>query len=179
MAANQNKLSVPEASKARYQEIGALIEAFCQEKLNSEYEVLCKELTAALGRKRPSPILRGQVKSWACGIVYAIGSINFLFDKSQQPHIRADELCAWFGVAPTTGSSKSREIQKLFRIAVFDPKWTLPSRMEDNPSVWMIMVNGFIVDARMLPRDFQEEAFRQGLIPYLPEEDESSEDDLL
>ena len=33
---------------------------------------------------------------------------------------------------------------------------------------WMIQVNGLIVDARHLPRDIQEEAFRKGLIPYIP-----------
>jgi hypothetical protein len=30
------------------------------------------------------------------------------------------------------------------------------------------MVNGLIVDARSLPRPMQEEAFRKGLIPYVP-----------
>jgi hypothetical protein len=33
---------------------------------------------------------------------------------------------------------------------------------------WFIQVNGLIVDARRAPREIQEEAFRQGLIPYLP-----------
>ena len=35
---------------------------------------------------------------------------------------------------------------------------------------WMISVNGFIVDARRLKREVQEEAFRKGLIPYVPGE---------
>ncbi len=51
-----------------------------------------------------------------------------------------------------------------------DMQWTLPSRMEQNPMAWMISVNGFIVDARSLPRSLQEEAYRKGLIPYIPEE---------
>ena len=34
---------------------------------------------------------------------------------------------------------------------------------------WMIQVNGFLVDARFLKREIQEEALRQGLIPYIPE----------
>ena len=33
---------------------------------------------------------------------------------------------------------------------------------------WMISVDGFIMDARSLPRLVQEEAYRKGLIPYLP-----------
>ena len=34
---------------------------------------------------------------------------------------------------------------------------------------WMIQFNGFLVDARILKREFQEEALRMGLIPYIPE----------
>jgi hypothetical protein len=33
---------------------------------------------------------------------------------------------------------------------------------------WMIEFNGFILDARYLKREIQEEAFRKGLIPYIP-----------
>jgi hypothetical protein len=34
--------------------------------------------------------------------------------------------------------------------------------MGENPMAWMIEVNGFIVDARYLKREFQEEALRKG-----------------
>ena len=40
--------------------------------------------------------------------------------------------------------------------------------MEQNPIAWMIQINDLIVDARQLPRKLQEEAFRKGLIPYIP-----------
>jgi len=42
----------------------------------------------------------------------------------------------------------------------------------------MITVNGFIVDARSLPRPIQEEAYRKGLIPYLPKDSSSDENGL-
>jgi hypothetical protein len=66
----------------RFQEICALTDMLCEEKLNGEYATLCRELAAVLARKRPSPLNGGQVKTWACGIVYTVGSVNFLFDKS-------------------------------------------------------------------------------------------------
>jgi hypothetical protein len=53
---------------------------------------------------------------------------------------------------------------------MMEPRWTLPSRMENNFMAWNVMLNGFIVDARRLPRHLQEEAYRKGLIPYLPPE---------
>jgi hypothetical protein len=50
----------------------------------------------------------------------------------------------------------------------FDPNWCLPSKIDANPMVWYIMVNGYIMDARTAPREIQAEAFRLGLIPYIP-----------
>jgi hypothetical protein len=43
-------------------------------------------------------------------------------------------------------------------------------KVNDNLLVWMIQVNGFVIDARHAPREIQEEAFRKGLIPYIPAE---------
>jgi hypothetical protein len=168
-------LSVPDTLQPRYQEIVTMTDTLCQEKLNAEYAILCKELAAALARKRPSPLVGGQAKSWACGIVYTIGFVNFLFDKTQTPHMRADELCAWFGVAASTGGNKAKQIRDMLDITQFDPKWTLPSMVDQNPIAWMVSVNGLIVDARSLPRVLQEEAYRKGLIPYVPGESEPPE----
>jgi hypothetical protein len=83
-----------------------------------------------------------------------------------------------FGVSTATGSAKATAIRKLLKIQGFEQEWTLPSRMEQNPMIWMIQVNGLILDARRLPREIQEDAFRKGLIPYIPADraGESAED---
>ena len=159
---------VPAALQDKYDEIVALTDRFCQQYLIEEYRDLCRRMAATLGRKRPSPLVTGKSNTWACGIVYAVGRVNFLFDKSQTPHMRADELCPHFGLSPKTGSAKSTAIMDLLKIGPMDPKWTLPSRLADNPMAWLIQVNGLIVDARKAPRAIQEEAFRRGWIPYLP-----------
>lgn len=159
---------VPAALQVKYDEIVALTDTFCQRHLNEEYRDLCRRMAATLCRKRPSPVTTGKTNTWACGIVYSVGRINFLFDKSQTPHMRADELCQHFGLSPKTGSAKSTAIMELLKSGQMDPHWTLPSRMGDNPMAWLIQVNGLIVDARHAPREIQEEAFRRGMIPYLP-----------
>ena len=41
--------------------------------------------------------------------------------------------------------------------------------IDKNPLAWMIQVNGLIIDARHAPRAIQAEAFRKGLIPYIPD----------
>ena len=50
----------------------------------------------------------------------------------------------------------------------FDPQWTLPSLVEKNPLFWMAEVNGLLVDLRDMPREIQEIAFQDRLIPYIP-----------
>lgn len=107
-----------------FETIVSLTNDFCKTHLNEEYAELCRKLAEKLARKRPSPLLSGKPNTWACGIVRAIGMVNFLDDRS---------------------------------------------RLNENPQVWMINVNGFLLDARHLKREIQEEALRQGLIPYIPE----------
>ena len=150
---------------------GELIEmtdAFCKEFLNEEYAELCRKLATALARKRPSPLLQGKLETWACGVVRTIGWVNYLDDRSQKPHLKLPFIDKAFGVAESTGQGKSKLIRKMFKIRNFDPKWTLPSRMEDNPLVWMLTVNGFMMDIRNAPREAQVVAFEKGLIPYIP-----------
>lgn len=163
---------VPVAMQDRYREITALTDAFCAQHLTDEYRDLCRRLVATLCRKRPSPLVNGPARSWACGVAYAIGRINFLFDKSQRPHMRADALWQHFGLSTQTGSARSGVILNLLKIGQLDPRWSLPSQLARNPLAWLIEVDGLIVDARRIPRNLQEEAFRQGVIPFIPDEDQ-------
>ena len=166
---SQDQERVPKKLRARYDEIVALTDAVCREYLNDEYAQLCRKLAATLSRKRPSPLERGRAKSWAAAIAHTIGQVNFLFDKSQTLHIRADELAQCFGVSKSTAGNKAKDIRDMLNIGMMDFKWTLPSRMDDNPMAWMVSVNGFITDVRSMPREIQEAAYQKGLIPYLPE----------
>src|ERR1035437_4646829 len=105
MPQKTKSLTVPGVMQARYAEITAMTDALCRDKLNEEYAQVCREMTATLARKRLSPLVGGHAKSWACAIAYTVGSVNFLFDKSQIPTLRADELCAWFGLSKSTGGN--------------------------------------------------------------------------
>lgn len=161
--------SVPAAMKETYAAIVALTNAFCAEHLNAEYAQVCRWMTATLARKRPSPLLSGKTSTWASGIVHAVGTVNFAFDKSQTPHITVDELVAYFSLSKSTTGNKSKAIRDMLKVGLMDPDWTIPSLMDRNPMAWMISVNGFVIDVRYAPRDIQVAAFAKGLIPYLPE----------
>lgn len=155
-------------AKAALEAVVQMTDAFCRDHLNDEYAELCRKLATTLARKRPSPLLRGRLEAWACGIVRTIGRVNFLDDPSQKPYLKLPQIDKAFGVAQSTGQGKSQQIRKMLRICPFDPAWTLPGMMDENPLVWTLEVNGFLMDIRHAPRELQEAAFAKGLIPYIP-----------
>ena len=168
MTVTASSNSVPKMMLPVYRKIVGLTDDVCDKHLNSEYRDLARAMTAVLCRKRPSPVASGQPRTWACGIVYVLGRINFLDDKSFSPHMTTAELCAAFDVGESTVHAKARAIEKAIRVGPFDPQWTLPSLIEKNPLFWMAEVNGLLVDLRDMPREIQEIAFQDRLIPYIP-----------
>ena len=145
-----------------------LIDQFCKQHLNEEYAVLCRKLAEKLSRKRPSPLLYGSPNAWASGIVRAIGGVNFLHDKSQTLYMRSTDIDHYLGTSPSSGAAKLAAIRKMLGMHQLDPDWCLQRRLDDNPMVWILQVNGFMMDIRNAPRETQEAAFRKGLIPYIP-----------
>lgn len=161
-------VKIPKEMEKTYEEISELLTEYSKEYLNQEYEELCLHALEKLCRKRPSPLKSGRQNTWAAGIVYAIGSNNFIFDKSQPIHMTAKELAAPFGVAASTASSKAALIKKALKIDYFHAEWCLHSQIADNPLLWMVSVDGLPVDARMLSVEMQELCYEKGLIPYVP-----------
>ena len=159
---------VPRRMKDRYEAVTEITDEFCRQHLNDEYADLSRRMAAALSSERPSPLERGRPRSWAAGIVYALGRVNFLSDDSREPHMTMSELCEKIGVSQSTASNKSRETWNRLDLMQLHPDWCLPSMMEDNPLVWIVEVNGLPVDVRAMPSEVQEEAYRLGLIPYVP-----------
>ena len=170
MARTARSERVPLKMRAKFDETVALTDEFCREHLNDEYSQIVREVTAALCRKRPSPLARGRIDIWACGIVMAVGSLNFLYDKSFDPYLSSAEVCEAFSVKQSTGSNKSRTVRDTLGMEQFDPDWCLPSLLDNNPLAWMLIVDGVIVDVRYAPRELQEFAFNHGFIPYIPGE---------
>lgn len=163
---------VPKLMIEKYNEIAEIITQFSKEKLNEEYQELCLKVLAKLCRKRPSPLLKGKIDTWACGIVYAIGSNNFIFDKSQGINMTATEIAQWFGLSKSTAGSKASEISRILRISITNAEFVLKSMMDSNPAIWLFEINGFIMDIRKAPYDTQKEAYERGWIPYIPDDKE-------
>jgi hypothetical protein len=161
------ELRIPHAMRDGAQAVMDITDRVCHQHLDDEYGQLARRLVARIARKRPSPLARGDVRIWAAGVIYALGQINFLFDRGQTPHMTADELAGALGVVKTTMANKAGLINKALGLSVFEPDLSRVAMIEQHPLAWLVEVNGFIVDARSLPPELQDEARRRGLIPDL------------
>jgi hypothetical protein len=164
-----HSIKVPKDMQDIYQKIIDMTDDYCDKFLNDEYKTMVHYATAALCRKKLSPLVSGKLNTWACAIIYAIGFANFLFDKSFKPFVTAGELASAFGISKSTAGNKSKQVRDLLKINQLDHHWCLPSMLENSPSAWMISFDGFIVDARTMPKEVQEIAFEKGLIPHIPD----------
>jgi hypothetical protein len=65
-------------------------------------------------------------------------------------------------------ANKGRPIMDTIRIGPIDPEFSRRDMLDSNPMVWLLQVDGRLVDARQLPEALQVQAWRRGLIPYVP-----------
>ncbi len=166
--AELEELKIPNATRPVAEEIIEITDGVCAKLLDPEYVGLARQVVAKLARKRPSPLLSGRRSTWAAGVVYALGQVNFLFDSSREPHLTADELSAAFEVAKSTMSSKAKQVRDLLKMSYFTAEFLRADVIAENPMVWFIEVDGLAMDSRSLPIDYQMVAFRRGYIPYVP-----------
>ena len=129
--------------KEREAQIIVLAEGFCREKLDGECGELCAKLIKKLGRKRLNPLQSGKVEIWAAGVVHAIGTINFLFDKASPVNMTATDICDYFGASKSTISQKSKLIRDTLGLTAFDAEFSLANVAAENPFNNIVMVNGF------------------------------------
>ena len=129
---------------------------FCSQKLDDDYFHLCEKLIKKLGRKRDVPFQRGKLEIWAAAVVYAIGSINFLFDKSFEPYMSAEQICEHFGTKSSTVSNKAREIRDLFRMSYYDPEFSTQRMTNSNPLNKVVVIDGLLSPIDLLPEDLQQ-----------------------
>lgn len=137
-------------------ELIVLCNEFCGLYLDSEYRDLCQKLIHKLARKREVPFLHGRLSIWAAAIIHALGTANFLFDKSFEPFVTASEIAEHFGAAMSTVSNKSKQIRDMFNMHHFDNEFTTSKMEASNPFKDLVLVNGVIVPISKLPPMMQK-----------------------
>lgn len=127
------------------QELIELTGEFCEEHLNEEYAELSRKLIEKMGRKHQVPFLQGWNESWAAGVIYALGQINFLFDESFEPYVAAGDIPEYFGISQSTATQKARTIRDMFDMGYYDQEFSTTRAQESNPLNDMAVVNGLLV----------------------------------
>ena len=117
--------------------------------------------------KRPSLLLRGDLRIWAAATIYTVGSVNFLFDRSQPLHLTGEDLSDLTGVPKSTMANKAKQVRDQLGLGRLDLEFCRRDLIERHPWAWYVQNDGVIVDARVLPAALQEECRRGGLIPDL------------
>lgn len=128
---------------------------FCAQKLDNQYFELCEKLIKKMGRKREVPFKRGKLQIWAAAVINAIGSINFLFDKSFEPYISSKEINDHFGTKPTTVTNKARAIKDMFDLWYYSSEFSTDHMQRNNPFNNLVMVDDMILPIENLPEEMQ------------------------
>ena len=119
----------------KYEEIIDKIKSFSSEYLNDEYKNICIGAAETLFLNNEEQLKKGKSLSWAAGIVHAIGTINNLFDSKEEPYIKATDLYKAFGVSGSTGSTKSKEVQKLLDLSKENKQWIIDNNKNIKNSI--------------------------------------------
>ncbi len=158
-------IRLPNALRPTFDDIVDVTDAFCSDHLDVEYAQPCRLLTAKLARKRPSPLARGDLHIWAAGVIHTVGTANFLFDRTQHPHMSVDELASILGVSKSTMTAKAVMIRRVLGVDPLEPELCRREILDRHPYAWLVVLDGLIIDVRSLPAALQDDARRRGLVP--------------
>lgn len=145
-----------ELLKEKQHRILSLAGSFCSQKLDDDYFQLSEKLIKKLGRKRNVPFATGKEEIWAAAVIHALGTINFLFDKSFEPYVSVDDINTFFGTKKSTVTTKSKQIRDLLKMTRFDNEFSTQAMEEENPFNDFVMVNGMFYPLSELPQEYQE-----------------------
>jgi len=100
----------------RVEEVQALLDAFCEAKLNPQLASYVRALWDKVARKRTYVITGGKKEVWASAVVYEIARLNFLFDRTSPNYLPPDDVCDFFGTKKATTANKAVQIEKACRL---------------------------------------------------------------
>lgn len=100
-----------------------LIEKYCTANLDAEYNRLCKKVYMDLLNENPEIFNRGKPEIWAAAIIWAIGSVNFLDDRSFLPYASLSDVCGYFNTNNSTTGQKASLIRSTLNMDVFSGEY--------------------------------------------------------
>jgi hypothetical protein len=160
-----------ELVQQRKEALIVMTDGFADHYLDEDYKTLCRKLIEKMSRKRQVPFLSGRLEIWAAAVVYALGQVNFLFDKSFEPYISGTDLCDYFGTSQSTTSQKAKIIRDMFKMRYFDEEFSTKRIQKENPLNEFVMVNGLIVPVSAVMKALEEGGVRLRKEPGLEDKD--------
>lgn len=139
-----------------------LVYNYCKKHLDEEYKNLCTILIEDLIEQDKGVFKRGKKEIWAASIVWTIGSVNFLGDKSFEPYATLADVCNYFNVNTSTVGQKAGKIRELFDIENFNNRYQREdSTIGDILGNLVMTDEGFIVPTDWLEnnKDVEEEEY--------------------
>ena len=120
---NQNN-SKPE-SVDKIDNILQLANSFCNKYLNKEYLRIIMGTIEEYFEIDPKAFNLGKAEIWASSFIWAIGSVNFLGDKSFKPYASLNDICKIFGTKNSTVGNKAGKIRQKLDINHFNDEYLL------------------------------------------------------
>lgn len=134
-----------ELLKQRKQELIRLTNQFCNDKLDEEHKELTEKLIDKLFDNTSRPFESVNVKQWAAGIIYAIGTANLLFDETFEPFISENELNDYFEADTDMTFRNASFINEQLNLDIFEGDQSLIRTRQDNPLKNRVPVDGIYV----------------------------------
>src|SRR5271165_4306753 len=140
---------IPESMHSKFASITSKTDPFFQRYLNDEYRQLVRQRLQHCAAK-DHPHCYEEAKISGQRDLFMLSALQILFLTSRK-HLIA------------TLPIFTRSLALLLALDRVSP-----SKFDINPLIWMLTVNGMMVDVRHLPIEVQEVAYQKGLIPYVP-----------
>lgn len=129
---------------------------FCDTYLDEEYKQLSEKLIRKMARKRNVPFLYGRIEIWAAAVVYALGTLNFLFDRKFEPYIAPDDICSYFRTNQSTTYQKSKKIRDMFKIRYGNEEFSTQYVIENKHQFYLVMREEFSKKFKHLVRTIRK-----------------------
>jgi len=131
--------------------IRQLVSDYCEKQLNEEYKKLCLILMNDICDYDEDFFNRGKENIWAASIIWAIGSVNFLTDKTFEPYATLSDICNYFDTKTSTVGQKAGKLRDMFDIDYFNSRYQREeSGIADIFGKLLMTEEGFVIPANWL-----------------------------
>ena len=105
-------------------------------------------------KEDPDIFNRGKADIWAAAVVWAVGSINFLGDKSFEPYATLADVCEYFNVNTSTVGQKASKIREFLDMDYLNSPYLIESPASKFIDSLVMTPEGYIVPSDMFEDEF-------------------------